>query len=109
MGETTKLRERTQGLREPVRHFHVIESAVGDPQGYRDDLFRTRRRALELARSRAHWLAAMAGCRVESLLGPPGRYLITTGRPHDTGRMISVEQCDDAECLEGTPDSTWGS
>jgi hypothetical protein len=109
MGETTKLRERTQGLREPVPHFHVIESAVGDPQGYRDDLFRTRRRALELARSRAHWLAAIAGCRVETLLGPPGRYLVTTGRPHDTGRMISVEQCDDAGCLEGAQDSTWGS
>jgi hypothetical protein len=106
MGETTKLRERTQGLQGPVRHYHVIESAVSDPHGYRDDLFLTRRRALELARSRAHWLAAIAGCRVESLLGPPGRYLITTGRPHDTGRMVSVEQCDDAECLEGGLEST---
>jgi hypothetical protein len=29
-----------------------------------------------------------------------GRYLITTGRPHDAGRMIAVEECDDADCLE---------
>jgi len=47
----------------------------------------------------------VGGSRVESLLGPVGRYLITTGRPHDPGRMIAVEECDDAECLELGNDS----
>jgi hypothetical protein len=81
-------------------HYHVIENTVGDPHGYRDDLFRSRRRAVEAARTRAHWIAAVAGCRVETLLGPVGRYLVTTGRTHEIGRLIAVEECDDAECLE---------
>jgi hypothetical protein len=83
-------------------HYHVVETAVGDPNGYRDDLFRSRRRALVEAKSRAHWRAALAGCRVEALLGPPGRYLVTTGRPNDAGRLIAVEDCDDPDCLEVT-------
>jgi hypothetical protein len=81
-------------------HYHVVQTAVGDPTDYRDDLFRTRRRALDAARSRAHWIAALAGCRVEALFGPPGRYLVTTGSPHDAGRLIAVENCDDPDCLE---------
>jgi hypothetical protein len=28
------------------------------------------------------------------------RYLVTTGRRHDSGRMIGVEKCDDPACLE---------
>jgi hypothetical protein len=83
-----------------LAHYHVVESALGDPNGYRDDVFRSRRQAVEVARTRAHWLAAMAGCRVETLFGPPGRYLVTTGSPHDPGRMIGVEDCDDFACLE---------
>ena len=31
----------------------MIENTVGNPQGYRDDLFRSRRRALEVARTLA--------------------------------------------------------
>jgi hypothetical protein len=63
-------------------------------------LFRGRRQAVEAAKSRAHWLAAVAGCGVVTLFGPAGRYLVTTGRPHDAGRMIAVEDCDDPDCLE---------
>jgi hypothetical protein len=50
-------------------------------------------------------LAAVAGGRVEPLLGPPGRYLVTSGRPRDAGRMILVDECEDAECLEVGYDS----
>jgi hypothetical protein len=67
-----------------MRHYHVIENAVGEPHGYRDDVFRNRRRALIAAKERAEWLAAVAGLRVESLVGT-GRYFITTGRPSDAG------------------------
>jgi hypothetical protein len=105
MDETTRVLERVDPYQQRSRHYHVIENTVGNPQGYRDDMFRSRRRALEVARTRAHWLAAVGGSRVESLLGPVGRYLITTGRPHDPGRMIAVEECDDAECLELGNDS----
>jgi hypothetical protein len=75
----------------------VIESAIGDPQSYRDEPFRSRRRALEVARDRANWLNTVAGSRVDSL-GAGERYLITTGRPHDAGRMIVVEGCYDPQC-----------
>jgi hypothetical protein len=81
-----------------MRHYHVIENAVGEPHGYRDDVFRNRRRALIAAKERAEWLAAVAGLRVESLVGT-GRYFITTGRPSDAGRLIAVEDCDEADCL----------
>jgi hypothetical protein len=87
------------------RHYHVIENTVGHPQGYSDDLFRARREALEVARTRAHWQASMSGCRVETLLGHQGRYLITTGRSNDAGRMIAVEECEDGDCLEAAYDS----
>jgi hypothetical protein len=100
MYDTTKVRERSTGQGHG-RHYHLIENAVGDPHGYRDDVFLSHRRALQVARNRAHWLGAVAGCRVESLLGPAGRYLITTGRPHDAGRMIAIEECDDDQCLVG--------
>ena len=56
--ETTKVLERVVGPERQLRHYHVIENTVGNPQGYRDDLFRSRRRALEVARSRAHCYAA---------------------------------------------------
>ena len=94
--------DRSRGVHagpDRARHYHIIESAVGDPGGYRDDVFRNRRLAIDAARNRAQWLATVAGCRVEPLLGPPARYLITTGQPHDAGRMIAVEECDDPECL----------
>ncbi|MBJ7598635.1 hypothetical protein [Candidatus Nephthysia bennettiae] len=100
MDEAAETTEQIHGQRESSPHYHVIENAVGNPHGYRDDLFRSRRRAVEAARTRAHWLAAVAGCRVETLLGPVGRYLVTTGRSHDAGRMIAVEDCDDPACLE---------
>jgi hypothetical protein len=106
MDETRKVGDDRQQGR--WSHYHVVETAVGDPNGYRDDVFRSRRRAVEAARTRAHWLAAMAGCRVEALFGPPGRYLVTTGRRHDAGRMIGVEDCDDFACVEGPDRSTPG-
>jgi hypothetical protein len=84
-----------------MRHYHLIENTVGEPQGYRDDVFRSRRRALTVARTRAEWLAAVAGLRVESLVGV-GRYFITSGRSGDAGRLITVEDCDEAECLTVT-------
>ncbi len=100
MDETTSTREEVGGRRVRLRHYHVIESAVGEPNGYRDDLFHSRRGAVDAARARAHWLAAISGCRAEPLIGPPGRYLVTTGQSHDAGRMIAVEECDDTDCLE---------
>jgi hypothetical protein len=33
-------------------------------------------------------------------LAEAGRYLLTTGRPRDAGRIIELEECDDPECLE---------
>jgi hypothetical protein len=109
-----KMRVRTEGLAgghrqvnsaRQSRHYHLTENSVGDPPGYRDDLYSNRRLALEAARARAEWLAAVAGGRVETLLGPAGRYLVTSGRPRDAGRMILVDECDDAECLEVSYDS----
>jgi hypothetical protein len=100
MDETRTLREQVQRQHHRLGHYHVIENSVGGPHGYRDDLFRSHRCALEAAKTRAQWLAAAADCRAETLLGPAGRYLVTTGRPHDAGRMIAVEKCDDEECLE---------
>jgi hypothetical protein len=90
--------ELTEGAQIPTRHYHVIENSVGEPQGFRDEMFRSRRRALAAARTRAEWLSAVAGLRVESLVGS-GRYFITTGRPGDAGRLISVEDCTEAACL----------
>jgi hypothetical protein len=109
-----KMRVRSQGLSgghrqatsaRQSRHYHLTENSVGDAPGYRDDLYTNRRLALEAARARAEWLAAIAGSRVETLLGPAGRYLVTSGRPRDAGRMILVDECDDAECLEVSYDS----
>lgn len=81
-----------------MRHYHIIENAVGEPQGYRDEVFCNRRRALMAAKERAEWLSAVGSLRVESLVGS-GRYFITSGRPGDPGRLIAVEDCDEAECL----------
>jgi hypothetical protein len=82
-----------------TRHYHVIENTIGKPLGYRDDVFPSRRRAEAQARSRAQWMAAMAGLDVEALTGS-GRYLVTTRRSQDPGRLIEVEACDDRECFE---------
>jgi hypothetical protein len=82
-----------------VCHYHLIDSAVGDPRGFRDELFRSRRRALAAARARADWLNLVVGLRVEPL-GGAGRYLITSGRPSDAGRTIEIEECDEPLCLE---------
>jgi hypothetical protein len=82
-----------------TRHYHVIENTIGKPLGYRDDVFPSRRLAEAQARTRAEWMAAMAGLSVEALTGS-GRYLITTHRPQDPGRLIEVEACDDRECME---------
>ena len=86
------------------RHFHVIENAIGDPLGYRDDVFSSRRQAEATARTRAEWLAAVAGLQVEALAGS-GRWLVTTRRAGDPGRLIEVEACEDAGCLERDYDS----
>lgn len=94
--ERTGVRERAE-VWSRAHHHHVIESAIGDPQSYRDEPFRSRRRALEVARDRANWLTTVTGCRVDSV-GAGARYLITTGRPQDAGRMIVVEECHDPQC-----------
>jgi len=86
------------------RHYHVIESRIGDPLGYRDDVFATRRLAAATARTRAEWLALMGGLQVEALSGS-GRYLVTTRRAGDPGRLIEVESCEDAGCLEADYDA----
>ena len=82
-----------------ARHYHLTDTTIGGISGYRDDIFASRRQALEAARERADWLAAMTGWRVQPL-ADPGRYLLTTGRPHEAGRIIELEDCDDPECLE---------
>lgn len=81
------------------RHFHLIDSRIGHPRGYRDEIFPARQAAEAAARARAHWLAGVAGLRVERLAGR-GRYLVTGGSPGDAGRIIEVEGCDDPECMQ---------
>jgi hypothetical protein len=85
-------------------HYHVIENRIGDPLGYRDDVFATRRQAAATARTRAEWLALVAGLQVQILSGS-GRYLVTTRRAGDPGRLIEVESCEDVGCLEADCDS----
>ncbi len=67
-------------------------------------MFPTRRAAVSAARERATWLAAVEACRVEVVAGRDG-YLITTGRRHDAGRVIEVEECQEMACLETDYDS----
>ena len=74
-----------------------MENHIGNPLGYRDELFSTRRKANQVARMRVQWLAA-AGRHVESVAGP--RYLVTRPGARDPGCLIQVEACDDAACLE---------
>jgi hypothetical protein len=81
------------------RHYHLSDTTIGGGFGYRDDIFPSRREALAAARERADWLGALTGCRVHPL-AEAGRYLLTTGRPRDAGRIIELEECDDPECLE---------
>jgi hypothetical protein len=90
--------------RRPARHYHVIENRIGDPLGYRDDVFATRRQAAATARTRAEWLALVAGLHVEALSGSD-RYLVTTRRAGDAGHLIEVEVCDEDGCLEAVYDS----
>jgi hypothetical protein len=89
--------------RRAARHYHVLENAIGDPLGYRDDVFASRRQAEATARTRAQWLA-LAGLHIEALSGS-GRWLITTRRAGDPGRLLEVEACEDAGCLEANYDS----
>jgi hypothetical protein len=91
-------------LRLRARHYHLSDTTIGGPSGYRDDVFATRREALMAARERAQWLAALTGLRVQPL-ADPGRYLLTSGRVHDAGRIIELEECDDPDCLELAYDS----
>jgi hypothetical protein len=100
MGESPLVEHRLGREQRRRAHYHVIENTVGDPLGYRDDVFRSRRRALDVAKSRAEWVATMVGGHVETLSRPAGRYLVITGRPRDAGRLFSVEECEDAECLD---------
>jgi hypothetical protein len=82
-----------------VRHYHLTDTTIGAISGYRDDIFASRRQALVAARERAEWIAALTGWRVQPL-ADPGRYLLTTGRPNEAGRIIELEECEDPECLE---------
>lgn len=87
------------GQRRGGRHYHVVEGALGNPLSYRDDVYMNRRGAAQAAKERAEWLAYLGGGRAEALLGPPGRYLVTTGS-RDAGRLILVEDCEDAACVK---------
>src|SRR5207245_3281657 len=60
--------------RRTVHHYHLFETRIGDPLSYRDDVFTTRRRASDEARTRIQWLAA-AGLHVETVTGSRRRYL----------------------------------
>lgn len=44
-------------------------------------------------------MRTVVGLKVEPL-GAAGRYLITSGRRTDAGRMIEIEECDEPLCLE---------
>jgi hypothetical protein len=81
------------------RHYHLIDSELGNPNAYRDEVFPTRSQAVSVARDRVDWLAALAGLRIVPLAGT-GRYLLTTGRRGDPGRIIEIEECGETECLE---------
>jgi hypothetical protein len=87
-----------QSSRRAASHYHLIDHRMGHPQGFRDDVFRSRRAALRAARERAEWLATVGGFEVEVLEGL-GRYLVSSGQVHDPGRLMEVEVCDDPECL----------
>jgi hypothetical protein len=91
-------------LRLRARHYHLSDTTIGGHSGYRDDVFFTRREALTAARERAQWLSALTGLQVQAL-ADPGRYLLTTGRAHDAGRIIELEDCDDSACVELACDS----
>jgi hypothetical protein len=82
-----------------LRHYHLIDYAVGEPLSYREDVFLRRREAERAARERAEWLAALKGLQVSAVMGTT-RYLITSGHPGDAGRTIEIEECETAECLE---------
>jgi hypothetical protein len=94
-------------LRLRARHYHLSDTTIGGHSSYRDDVFTTRREALSAARERARWLAAVNGLKVQAL-ADPGRYLLTTGRPHDAGRIIELEDCDDPDCIDLAYDSIVG-
>ena len=85
--------------RSNTRHYHLIDSELGNPNAYRDEIFPTRSRARSVAKDRVDWLAALVGLTIVPLAGT-GRYLLTTGRRQDPGRIIEVEGCGEAECLE---------
>jgi hypothetical protein len=82
-----------------TRHYHLIDSELGNPNAYRDEIFPTRSQACSVAKDRVDWLAALVGLRIVPLAGT-GRYLLTTGHRQDAGRIIEVEECGEAECLE---------
>lgn len=91
-------------LRLRTRHYHLSDNTIGGHSSYRDDVFPTRREAMAAARERAQWVAALTGLKVQAL-DDPGRFLLTTGRAHDAGRIIELEDCDDPECLDLAYDS----
>jgi hypothetical protein len=101
-GGVLRVMETARSVRPPrlrARHYHLSDTTIGGPSGYRDDVFPNRREAVAAARDRALRLAALTGMHVQAL-ADPGRYLLTTGRAHDAGRIIELEDCDDPDCLE---------
>ena len=82
-----------------IRHYHLVENHIGNPLGYRDEVFSTRRQAGQVARIRVQWLAA-AGRHVEAITVSGPRYLVTRPGARDPGCLIQVEECEDAGCLE---------
>lgn len=82
-------------------HYHLVDSAAGNQPEYAEEIFESPVEAGVAARERAVWLAELAGWQVHSITSGLG-FLISSGRAHEAGRMIEVQECDDPGCLEAT-------
>ncbi|PZR94799.1 MAG: hypothetical protein DLM67_12110 [Candidatus Nephthysia bennettiae] len=76
-----------------------MDSTRGSQIGYHEEIFGSSSEARVAARDRAVWLAGLSGWRVHTVSSGDG-FLITSGRAHEAGRMIEVQECDHPACLE---------
>jgi hypothetical protein len=96
---TTAIASQPPPTRAETVHYHLVDSTRAGQVGYHEEIFGSSGEALAAARDRAVWLADLSGWRVHSVTSRDG-FLITSGRAHEAGRMIEVQECDDPECLE---------
>jgi hypothetical protein len=96
---TSSIASQPPHARAETVHYHLVDSTPGGQTGYREEIFDTRSEAKLAARERAVWLASLSGWHVHPVTGRAG-FLITSGRAHEAGRMIEVQDCDDQGCLE---------